>query len=62
MNESYQWFFYAVVAWYLFMATFRHKQLIELNQHMSGNLKETAGGLGKAAKFGVGVARFFLKK
>lgn len=62
MNESYQWFFFAVVAWYLFMATFRHKQLIELDQHTRGNFREAAGGLAKAAKFGVGVARFFLKK
>ena len=63
MSEStFQLVFWASIVWVMYMATFRHKQLIEVDQHMRGNLKETAGGLGKAAKFGVGVARFFLKK
>jgi hypothetical protein len=60
--DSNHWFFFAAVAWYLYMATFRHKQLIELNQHMRGNMKDPTHGLGKGAKFGVGVARFFRKK
>jgi choline-glycine betaine transporter len=62
MDESYKWFFYALVAWYLLMATFRHKQLMEVDQHMRGNMKEAAHGLGKGVKFGVGIVRFFLKK
>ena len=61
-GSSFQWFFYLVIAWYLFMATFRHKQLIELDQHTRGNLRENARGLAKGVKIGVGIARFFLKK
>jgi hypothetical protein len=62
MDESFKWFFYAGVAWVLYMATFKHKQLIEVDQHMRGNMREAAHGLGKGAKFGVGVLRFFLRK
>jgi uncharacterized membrane protein YjfL (UPF0719 family) len=63
MSEStFQWVFWASIVWVMYMATFRHKQLIEVDQHMRGNLKNTARGLGKGVKFGVGIVRFLSTK
>jgi len=41
--------FYGFIVWMVYMMTFRHKQYMELQEHMKGNLKETAGVASKAA-------------
>jgi hypothetical protein len=48
--------------WLLYMMTFRHKQFIELSEHMKGNVKEALEGAGKAAGDGMKVLGTFLKK
>lgn len=50
--------FYGFIVWMVYMMTFRHKQYMELQEHMKGNLKETAGVASKAA----GVLGKLLKK
>jgi hypothetical protein len=54
--------FYGFVVWLVYMMTFRHKQFMELNDHMKGNVRDAAGGAGKAAGVGMKVLQMFLKK
>ncbi len=54
--------FYGFIVWMVYMMTFRHKQFMELNEHLKGNVKDAAGGAGKAAGVGMKVLGMFLKK
>ncbi len=54
--------FYGFVLWMVYMMTFRPKQYMELNEHMKGNVKDAAGGAGRAAGVGMKVLGMFLKK
>jgi hypothetical protein len=54
--------FYGFIVWMVYMMTFRHKQFMELNDHMRGNVRDAAGGASKAAGVGMKVLGMFLKK
>jgi hypothetical protein len=54
--------FYGFVVWMVYMMTFRHKQFMELNEHMKGNVKDAKDGASKAAGVGMKVLGMFLKK
>jgi hypothetical protein len=54
--------FYGFVVWMVYMMTFRHKQFMELNEHMKGNVKDAKDGASKAAGVGLKVLGMFLKK
>jgi hypothetical protein len=54
--------FFGFLAWMLYMMTFRHKQFIELNEHMKGNRREAIQGAQKAAGVGMKVLGHLLKK
>ncbi len=62
MDDFGKLFFFGFVAWWLYMATFRTKQFLELDSHMRGNMKEAARGAGKAAGVGMKVLGMFMKK
>ena len=47
--------FYGFVVWMVYMMTFRHKQFMELNEHMKGNVKDAKDGASKAAGVGMKV-------
>jgi hypothetical protein len=55
-------FFYGLIAWVIFMATFRPKQLMELDDHVKGNQRDALRGMGKAAGVGMNVLGRFLKQ
>ena len=54
--------FYGFIVWIVYMMTFRHKQFMELNEHMKGNVKDAKDGASKAAGVGLKVLGMFLKK
>ena len=54
--------FYGFILWMVYMMTFRHKQFMELNEHMKGNLKDAKGEAKKAVGVGMKVLVNFLKK
>ena len=54
--------FYGFIVWMVYMMTFRHKQFMELNEHMKGNQREALQGAQKAAGVGMKVLGHFLKK
>ncbi len=60
--DMFHLFFYGLIVWVIYMATFRPKQLMELDNHMRGNLKDTASDAKKAANLGMKVLNQFLKK
>jgi hypothetical protein len=62
MQEFGQVLFYAGIVWLFYMMTFRHKQFMELNEHMKGNVKDAKDGASKAAGVGLKVLGMFLKK
>jgi hypothetical protein len=55
------WFLLAMVAWIVYMLTFRHKQYMELNDHMKGNLRDAGKVAGKTAGVGFKLFRMFMK-
>ena len=55
-------FFYGFIVWMVYMMTFRHKQFMELNEHMKENQRQAVRGAGKAAGVGMKVLGMFLKK
>ena len=54
--------FYGFIAWMVYMMTFRHKQFMELNDHMKGNVRDATGTAGKAAGVGFKSARHVPEK
>ena len=54
--------FYGFIVWMVYMMTFRHKQFMELNEHMKGNVRDAKDGASKAAGVGLKVLGMFLKK
>ena len=62
MKDPGVWFFYGFLVWLLYMMTFRHKQFMELSEHMKANLREALLGAGKAADYGMKMLGTFLKK
>jgi hypothetical protein len=54
--------FYGAIVWVIYMMTFRHKQLLELDEHMKENRRQALHGAGKAAGVGLKVLGMFLKK
>ena len=59
MDEFGKLFFFGFLGWWLYMATFRHKQLMELNGHMRGNVRDAGEGLTKGAVTGVRIWKMF---
>ena len=54
--------FIGLVAWILYMLTFRLKDFIAINEHMRGNIKDAGNVAGKATGIGLKVLGTFLKK
>ena len=54
--------FVGLVAWILYMLTFRFEQYKAINEHMRGNLKDAGNVAGKATGIGLKVLGTFLKK
>ena len=54
--------FYGAIVWAIYMMTFRHKQFMELDEHMKENRRQALRGAGKAAGVGIKVLGMFLKK
>jgi hypothetical protein len=57
-----QYVFIGLVAWILYMLTFRFEQYKAINDHMRGNIKDAGNVAGKAAGVGFKVLGMFLKK
>lgn len=54
MDQTFaQILFVGLIAWLFYMATFRHRQLIEINEHMKVNARWTSRGAAKAANMGL---------
>jgi hypothetical protein len=61
-----EWIFYAFLIgcaiWMAYMMTFRTDDWIRINAQHREHQREVFGALGKGAKFGFGIARFFLRR
>jgi hypothetical protein len=59
-------FFYVILvaclAWMVYMMTFRTDDWIRINAQHREHQREVFGALGKGAKAGFGIARFFLRR
>ena len=62
MDDFGKLLFYGAIVWVVYMMTFKHKQFMELNEHMKENQRQALRGAGKAAGVGMKVLGMFLKK
>lgn len=63
MNEQFFWvILVGCLAWMVYMMTFRTDDWIRINDKHREHQREVFGALGKGAKVGFGIARFFMRR